>query len=280
MPPESFSTIATVQAAVSDLLSGTEPAFWSIGLNLFRAFATIRLVWLGVGWMYRGRTTGDQVYELVELILLLSVGFAMITYYASPIPGIGISFSNLVPSMAQYCANLLDARALETTFYHIDVISSKFLTPPTFGILENIIYWAVQIMMACTKLASMFIVLGGLIGTALMVLLGGLFVPFFVVTGMGFIPDLQFLFYGWLRALLTCSFLQVVAFAYLMLFERFLFRMLTTLPENIIAAQFLLYGTEVIALVGVFAVGALSLPFLCGMLFSGVRPPAMTVPGI
>ena len=66
----------------------------------------------------------------------------------------------------------------------------------------------------------------GLIATAVCGLVGPIFVPFFIV------PKLDFLFWGWLKAFLQYSFIPVIAIAFLMIFEQFVYRYVTTLPPT------------------------------------------------
>ena len=67
----------------------------------------------------------------------------------------------------------------------------------------------------------------GLIASAVCGLVGPIFVPFFIV------PKLDWLFWGWLKAFIQYSFIPVIAIAFLMIFERFVFRYVTTLPPTI-----------------------------------------------
>ena len=55
--------------------------------------------------------------------------------------------------------------------------------------------------------------------------------PFFIV------PKLDWLFWGWLKSFIQYSFIPVVAIAFLMIFERFVFRYVTTLPPAITAGR-------------------------------------------
>ena len=66
----------------------------------------------------------------------------------------------------------------------------------------------------------------GLIASAVCALLGPIFVPFFIV------PKLDWLFWGWLKAFIQYSFIPVVAIAFLMIFEQFVFRYVTTLAAD------------------------------------------------
>lgn len=58
---------------------------------------------------------GEQMFEFAKLLMLISFGYTMITFYEAPIPGFGVSFSNLITDQAGYFQSVLEARAFETT---------------------------------------------------------------------------------------------------------------------------------------------------------------------
>jgi len=266
MPPEPrLATIATVQQAITTLLTTYEPQFLTFGLNFFRAIATILIVWHGLRMMFTQQTvnTPEHVFEFAKLLLFISFGYALIAYYESPIPGIGVSFSNLITDQAANFANILDARSLEMTFAHLDDLWDRFVQPDTWAILPNLLYWLMLIIIALAKAAALGAITFGMIATAVCGLLGPIFVPFIIV------PHLEWMFWNWLRAFIQFAFIQVVAFAYLMVFERFVFQYLTTVPIGITEDQYLLYGVQSMVVIGTFALGTLLIPSLTGAIFSG-----------
>jgi hypothetical protein len=266
MPPEPrLATIATVQQAITTLLTTYEPQFLTFGLNLFRSFAVILIVWHGLKMMYTQHTveTSEHVFEFAKLLMFISFGYALIAYYESPIPGIGISFSNLITDQAANFANILDARSLELTFAHLDDLWDRFVQPDTWAILPNLLYWLMLIIIAVAKAAALGAITFGMIATAVCGLLGPIFVPFLIV------PHLDWLFTNWLKAFIQFAFIQVVAFAYLMVFERFTSQFLTTVPVGITEDQYLLYGVQSMVVIGTFALGTLLIPSLTAAIFSG-----------
>jgi hypothetical protein len=264
MPPQPrLAIVATVQQAIASLLTTYEPEFLRFGFSLFVAFATILLVWQGIRMMLNQESLGDHFFEFAKLILFISFGYALIAFYESPIPGIGISFSNLITDQAHNFANILDARSLELTFDHLDELWQRFVQPDAWSILANLIYWLLLIVVTIAKVVSLAVVAFGLIASAVCALLGPIFVPFFIV------PKLDFLFWSWLKAFIQYSFIPVVAFAFLMIFERFVYQFLTTLPPGITEDQYMIYGVQALVVIGVFAAGILLVPSLTSSIFSG-----------
>ena len=54
-----------------------------------------------------------------------------------------------------------------------------------------------------------------------------------------------------------------------MVFERFVFEYLTTLPPGITEDYYMVYGIQALVVIGVFSVGILLVPSLTSSIFSG-----------
>jgi hypothetical protein len=227
------------------------------------SFATILIAWQGIRMMLSGESLGRQMFDFAKLLLFISFGYAIIAFYESPLPGIGISFSNLITDQAHAFANILDARSLELTFDHLDELWQRFVQPDAWAILANLLYWLLLIVVTLAKVISLAVVAFGLIASAVCALLGPIFVPFFIV------PKLDFLFWSWFKAFIQYSFIPVVAVAFLMIFERFVYQFLTTLPPGITEDLYMVYGLQALVVIGVFTVGILLVPSLTSSIFSG-----------
>jgi TrbL/VirB6 plasmid conjugal transfer protein len=262
-PQPNMAIVGTIQQAITSLLTTSEPAFLRFGSSLFVSFATILIVWQGIQMMLTQDSLGDHLFDFAKLLLFIAFGYALIAYYASPIPGMGVSFSHLITDQAQEFANILDARSLELVFDHLDQLWQDFIQPDAWSILANLLYWLLLIVVTLAKVISLAVVAFGLIASAVCALVGPIFVPFFIV------PKLDWLFWSWLKAFMQYSFIPVIAFAFLMIFERFIFQFLTTLPPGITEDQYMLYGIQALVVIGVFAVGILLVPSLTSSIFSG-----------
>src|SRR5438034_5557893 len=257
MPPEPrLAIVATIQQAITSLLTTYEPEFLRLGYSLFVAFATILIVWHGVQIMLSRESLGEHMFGFAKLLLFIAFGYTIVAFYEAPIPGIGVSFSNLITDQAHYLANILDARSLELVFDHLDELWQHFIQPDAWSILANLIYWLLLIVVTLAKVLSLAVVAFGLIASAVCALVGPIFVPFFIV------PKLDWLFWSWFKAFIQYSFVPVVAFAFLMIFERFIFQYLTTLPAGITEDYYLVYGVQALVIIGVFALGILLVPSL------------------
>jgi hypothetical protein len=261
--PSSLGLIPTVQEAITRLLTVYEPEFLQFGHRLFLAFATIVIAWRGIQMMLDAEGLGAQMFDFAKLLLFVSFGYAFITYYEAPLPGIGVSFSNLITDQVYHFQRVLEARAFDNVYHHLDTLGGQLMQPDPWAILPNLFYWAVLLLIAMAKAIALAVIAFGLIASAVCALLGPIFVPFFIV------PTLDWLFWGWLKSFIQYSFIPVVATAVLMIFEQFLFRFVTTVPQGITPAEYGIYGVQAFAVIAAFCLGMLLVPSLTTSIFSG-----------
>jgi hypothetical protein len=258
-----LNLLPTIQQAISELLTTQEPEFLRLGFRLFISLATVLIAWHGIHMMFSRDGLGESMFEFAKLLLFVSFGYAMIAFYEAPIPGFGVSFSNLITDQTFYLQSLLEARSFDNIFQHLDELADHFVQPSAWAILANLIYWMVLVMVALAKAVSMAVIAFGLIASAVCALVGPLFVPFFIV------PKLDWLFWSWLKSFIQYSFIPVVAIAFLMIFERFIFRYVTTLPPTITEAEYGVYALQAVAVIVTFCTGILLVPSLTTSIFSG-----------
>src|ERR1017187_6690328 len=107
MPPETMNDLF---AFLSNLMTTHSGMFEALGLNLFRAFAIILIVWFGVKSALAS-ASGHQGFHFdhfASLLMTIAFGYAMITFYSRPIPGMGVSFYHLIIDEGTNLANQLN----------------------------------------------------------------------------------------------------------------------------------------------------------------------------
>src|SRR6202789_1360637 len=90
--------IAQLQQAITQLLSSQSNVLQATGLDIFRGLATILIVWFGIKAALSASQGlgGFHFAKFADLILMISLGLGMLTYYSTPIPGMSYSFSDLL----------------------------------------------------------------------------------------------------------------------------------------------------------------------------------------
>ena len=101
---------ASITGATLDLLTRDGDLFLALGTNLFRGIAIILIASFGIRAALGSAEGGAglPLTPFVSLMLTIAFGFTMITYYRAPIPGIGISFTQLLTDQPIFLARQLE----------------------------------------------------------------------------------------------------------------------------------------------------------------------------
>jgi type IV secretory pathway VirB6-like protein len=252
--------------AINDLLTQNLGFFDAMGQNLFRMFATILIAWYGIKSALAS-ASGKQTFHFdnfASLLLTIAFGFAMVNYYSTPIPGIGVSFHNLITDEAQFLANRINQAELQTIVDRIGDFEARIDAPGVTDFLGMIIYVVVIILLAAAQAISIVVIAYGFIATAVCVLVGPIFVPFFIV------PKLEWLFWGWLRCFLQYAFYEVIAAAVVYIIGNLIIGVLTLQGAGNISTLQLIGWFPVLLITFVASIYVLlKVPALTNHIFSG-----------
>lgn len=252
--------------AINNLLTQNLGFFDAMGQNLFRAFATILVVWHGVKSALSS-ACGKHLFEFdsfAVLLLTISFGFGMANYYSNPIPGIGTSFHNLVTDEAQFLANKINQTELQTVEERIADFEVRMDSPGVTDILGTIIYAVIIILLAAAQAIGIVVIAYGFIATAVCVLVGPIFVPFFIV------PRMDWLFWGWLRCFIQYTFYQVIAAAVVYVIANLILGIMDLQPKGTISTLELMEAFPVLFITFLAAIYTLlKIPALTSHIFSG-----------
>src|SRR5262245_26800247 len=161
--PTAYDPIGTVQQAINMLLDTQEPQFLAIGNRLFLSFAAILLAWHGMRMMLTWRQPGEQMFSFARLLLFISFGYAMVAFYESPIPGIGVSFSNLITDQTAYLASVISARSVQNAQESLNGLWNALEQPSMWALFANLLYWLMLIVIGLAQFALLFVVSFGMI---------------------------------------------------------------------------------------------------------------------
>src|SRR5579872_1563722 len=243
------------------------------GQNLFRAFATILVVWYGIkAALATGENRGGFHFSnFVSLILMISFGSAMVNYYDTPIPGFGRDFHHLITDEAAYLSNQIGQanaqRIADDTNYVLSNLEAPGITQP----IATFLYALLWLGAVVTEALALIIVAFGIVATALCILLGPVFIPFFIV------PQLDWLFWGWLKAFIQYSFYQVVAAGVLYIVSQFTYGIIHAQITGLISATDLLRIAPVLLVTYIAAIYAIvKVPTLTSHIFSGTSGGSAT----
>jgi len=252
--------------AINTLLTQSLGFFDAMGQNLFRMFATILVVWYGVKSAL-GAAGGKHPFQFdnfASLLLTISFGFAMVNYYSTPIPVVGTSFHNLVTDEAQFLSRRIDEAQLQNVITQIADFETRMDSPTWGDVLGTAIYVIVILLLATAQAVSVVVVAYGFIASAICVLVGPIFVPFFIV------PKMEWLFWGWFRCFIQYAFYQVIAAAAVFIISNLILGTLRLPPAGVLSTVQLLAWFPVLLITFLASIYVLlKVPALTNHIFSG-----------
>ena len=237
--------------AINDLLTTKSAAIQATGLDIFRGLAVILIVWFGVKSALSASQGhgGFHFAKFADLILMIAFGLGMLTYYSTPVPGMGYSFSDLITKEAIQLSAQIQADNTQQIVDSITAAEKQLGAPPGLFSFSEDLTWMIASLALMIMQAFIFAVIAyGYVATAVCVLIGPIFIPWFIV------PKLDWLFWGWFKAFIGFSFYQVVASAFVYVFAKVLAGMfqvigtitidnaLTVLPALLITLIVCIYG--------------------------------------
>ncbi len=252
--------------AINNLLTQNLGFFDAMGQNLFRAFATILVVWFGVKSALSSASGRHMLHfdNFASLLLTVSFGFAMVNYYSAPIPGVGTSFHNLITDESQFLANTINQTELQTVEERIADFETRMDSPGIADVLGTAIYVVIIILLAAAQAIAIVIIAFGFIATAVCVLVGPVFIPFFIV------PKMEWLFWGWFRCFIQYAFYQVIAAAVVYIIANLILGIMDLQPKGAISTVQLIEVFPVLFITFLASIYALlKIPALTNHIFSG-----------
>ena len=251
--------------AISQLLSSKSAAIQATGLDMFRGLAVILIVWFGIKSALSASEGhgGFHFAKFADLILMIAFGLGMLTYYSTPIPGTSYSFSGLITKEGLSIANQIESDQTQQIANAITHEEQELGSPPgSFNILEDLTYLLITVILATMEAVAFGVIAYGYVASAVCVLLGPIFIPWFIV------PKMDWLFWGWLKAFIGFSFYQVVASAFIYVFSKVLTSMFQVIGNISISNAFTVLPALLITLF-VCIYGLFKIPELTSAILSG-----------
>jgi type IV secretory pathway VirB6-like protein len=261
--------MADLFAFLTLLMTENASLFETLGQNLFRGFAVIMIAWFGIKTALAAAGGGHgpiHFDQFASLLITIAFGFGMITYYSMPLPGVGVSFYHLFIDQGLVLSNQLNHAIVQEIWDRLTGLYWGMETPGltlALNILEIIRYAVTTACLLAAQAAIFGVIAFGYIAAAIAVILGPLFIPFFIV------PGLEWIFWGWFKALIQYAFYPVVANAYLFVFGNLLIHFVDAHPAPYSGANMAVFFFPLVMMLISFTYGILKIPSLVNSLFTG-----------
>jgi hypothetical protein len=257
-------------AFLTQLMTEHAGLFEAMGINMFRGFAVIMISWFGVKSALASAAHGQgpalHFDNFASLLMTIAFGFGMITYYSQPLPGIGVSFYHLIIDQGLSLSNQLNHALVQEVWDRLTGLYWGMETPGltlAINLLEILRYGITVICLLLAQAAVFGVITFGYVAAAIAVMLGPVFIPFFIV------PGLEWLFWGWFKSLVQYAFYPVVANAYLFVFGQLLIHFIDSHPPPYDGAAIAVLFFPLVMMLIAFTYGIFKIPSLVNSLFTG-----------
>ena len=285
IPPEDQDNFkGFLDTVMDEIVEANGPTILNAGQQLWRGLAAIVVVWTGIKIAMSGTFS---IWTLVELVIGLWIPWVMLTFYSTPIPGVGFTFPGMIAGGGNWLMDFFIsdiATAVRTELSNMiqqhttnvtdawggvgwrDVIVSGMGALATLLIGSTMLFF-VMISLLVLYAVTYAQVIWAQVAILILTFLGPLMIPWLVLEPMAF------LFWGWFRSMITFALYGAVAGAIMRVFLGVSLGYVTSFSNNAInldspgemAGWFLI----VLPLVVAGVLSALKVGELAGMLVSG-----------
>ena len=174
------------------LATAAAPSIDALGLHICIALATIMLVWFGVQEALASAHGGPgfNMAKFLNFFMLITFAYVMVRFYDNAMPGVGYSLRGFINGGAQYLVTIIGNQSLTTILSTLDQAQAtsglgivKALMNPYYAI----VYVLIQVILAFFSAVVSVIVAYGAIASAVVGLLGPVFIPFLVFDKLEFL---------------------------------------------------------------------------------------------
>ena len=210
--PEDFKFV--LDGLTEGLMDVADGPLLAAGNTLWMGLSLIILVWTGLRIAFSGE--GWNAWEVVKLIILLSIPRGMLEFYATPFPGIRLTFPEIIVEQGSWLNGIIvgDTGSSAWTWLqgYLGNVWSTIAESSTkyygLGLIAGLFSGGDQMLVLAVLAASAVL-------TLIVVLVGYSFILFaqLAISILTLFGPLSFLFWSWFRLLITYSLYAAVAAA-------------------------------------------------------------------
>ena len=224
---------------MNDIMTTNGPVILNAGNTLWRGLAAIVVVWTGVKIAMSGTFS---MWSIVELVIGLWIPWVMLQFYATPIPGMAMTFpgmiagggnwlhsfflSDIVPAMQTELSNLVQIHTTAlndawagTSWLELYTALGDVLGTLVIGTSMSLLIFLCLVVIYAVTYAQ---VIWAQMAMLILTFIGPMMIPWLVFEPM------SFLFWGWFRSMITFALYGAIAGAIMRVFMSVSLGFLTT----------------------------------------------------
>lgn len=270
MDPTLFNNLLSqFRNSIFSVVAGNGAVTQQLGFTLLSAITTIMTVFAGTRIAFHDHHAFHKLRTFTGLVILVWIMLKLYTT-SSPLLG-GTSFSQLIPQFAFGLADSIGTALQQTMIAKLNQILQGVDAGGFFAFLhlrDFFQYLVITLLVAALELAMFIVIAFGYIALGALVAVGPVLIPFMLI------PKLDFLFWGWLKAMIKYSFYPVIGnLVLLVLCQLMLSTLNATILQNAPSAGAIALSIDqapmilIIFIAGIY--GVFKIPSLVSDLFSG-----------
>ena len=270
------------RALARAISGGAQARILDWGTQMARGIAVILIVWTGLRIAFSG---AFHAWELIRFVFLIGLPLFMLNFYATSIPAVGLSFPELITEQGDVITRLFGADVLARGMQavmalahdHMQIVGEQADSISIWNAIrtggKQVTHLALMTAILGSFVLGMIVVMAlalaqiifAKVAIAILVTLGPIFIPFMIV------PKMDFLFWGWFKALIQYSLYGAIAAVMISLWTRIILGFARGLSAQDFTVQSLttmvgLWAVPVFAVVVVAIVSILKIGDIAGMI--------------
>ncbi len=206
MDPTLFNNLlAQFRNSIFSIITTSGSTTQQVGFTILSALVTIMTVMAGIRIMYHDRHAFHKLRIFTGLVFMVWIIMKLYTTQSAFLGG--TSFSELIPrfafALADQVGNSIQQEMIAKLQQILNGIPAGNLSS-FLSVRDTIQYLMITILVAALELAMFMVVGFGYLALGALIAVGPVLIPFLLV------PKLDFLFWGWLKAMIKYSFYPVI----------------------------------------------------------------------
>jgi len=156
----------------------------------------------------------------------------------------------------------LNLTSVQNIVSTVNDVETTIPFPSSWEILEIVRFMILMIAIVAAQ-ATFYAIMFGYVATAMIMLVGPVFIPFKIL------PQMEWMFWCWLRTFIQFAFYQLIAAAYLYVFGEFLQRILGAKNAPLSGTDLAYLFVPLLLTLVTFVLGIIKIPVLTFSIFSG-----------
>jgi len=263
-----FSILGDISTQIFTLINGSIPTIMAFAWSMFNVIAVYQLIMICIRWeldlMDNHHWSRFHMSDVILFLMKVSAAGIMLTFYNSPLPGFGVNFHQLLPSIGQALASTVNQAGDAVVTDNLNNAFKNMPSPGFMNFVEIGTYLLLLMVVALFQMLLFVITAFGFIAVAVLSLTGALMIPLLLT------KNFAKYFFTWLDQMVVYSMYPFIGAAFIFVLGNSLNNLLMRMfAGNVTFAQAILYLPVLLTMLGTFTFSVFQIPDFASKHFGG-----------